>query len=142
MLFIFIMYFDSDKFDKWEEETHIPKATFDMVNFIAEKIGCSPVQEETIHIHNRGGQVVGYGKGFSITHCTSSLLDGPSTDYSSAFTKWLKGLGFKIENSYGDNGMDSATNWHDTFWTHDFIYNPSIVWEEEFIVWEDKDYNE
>lgn len=38
------MYFDNEKFGKWEDETHIPKAIFDMVNFIAEKVGCSPIE--------------------------------------------------------------------------------------------------
>lgn len=136
------MRFNHEKFNKWEEETHIPKPIFDMCNFIADKIGCGPIFEETIKIYNRGGYVVGYGKGFSLTHCTSSLLDGPSVDYSDTIKKWLKGLDFSIENSYGDNGMDSSTNYHDTYWTHEFIYNPSIVYDDEFTIWEESDYND
>ena len=129
------------KFEKWENETHIPEKVMDMVNFIAEKIGYGGgIEEETIKIYNRGGYVIGYAKGFSITHCTFSYADGPSADYSDEFTKWLKGLGFRIENSYGDNCMDYETNWHDTFWTNEFVYEPSEVMEEEFIQWEEKDY--
>ena len=136
------MKFDYKKFAKWENETHIPKEVMDIVNAVAEKIGCGMVDEQTIEIFNRGGQVVGYAKGFSLTHCTSSYETGPTHDYSSAMAKWLKGLGFTIENSYGDNGLDSATNRHDTFWTHDFTYKPTEVWDEEFIIYEDKDYIE
>lgn len=136
------MKFDYEKFDKWEEETHIPQDIFNMVNFIAEKVGCGEVVEETIRIYNRGGQVVGYGKGFSLVHCTSSYAEGPGIDYSDAMMKFLKGLGFSIENSYGDNGMDSSSNWQDTYWTHEFIYNPSIEYDEAFIIWEDSDYED
>lgn len=137
------MKFRHDKFREWENGNHIPEEIMNMVNFIAEKIGHGGgIDEETINLYNRGGYVYGYAKGFSITHCTSSYADGPSVDYSGAFAKWLKGLGFRIENSYGDNGMDSATNWHDTYWTHEFIYEPSEVMEDAFIQWEEKDYVE
>lgn len=136
------MKFNQDAFDKWEEKTHIPQDVMNMVNFIAEKVGCGSVEEKTIHIYNRGGFVIGYGKGFSLTHCTSSYADGPSVDYSSVMKEWLQGLGFVIENSFGDNGMDSASNWHDTFWTNEFLYKPSEVYEERFIIWEDSDYND
>ena len=137
------MKFRQDKFEKWENETHIPKSIMDMVNFIAEKIGHGGgIEEETIRVVNCWGVEIGYAKGSSISHCTSSYADGPSTDYSGAFKKWLVGLDFSINNSYGDNGMDSATNWHDTFWHHDFIYNPSEIGENAFIEWEESDYVE
>ena len=134
------MRLDLERFRKWEEDTHIPERVMDMVNFIAEKVGCGFIDEKTITLRNRGGYTYAYVKGFSLTHCTSSYEDGPSTDYSDEMAMWLKGLDFTIENSFGDNGMDSVTNWHDTFWTHEFIYNPSLVYEEEFAVWEDEDY--
>lgn len=136
------MYFDVRKFNKWEQETHIPERIMEMVNFISEKVGCGLIEEETITMYNRGGFSYAYAKGFSLTHCTSSYADGPSPDYSDVMAKWLKGLDFTIENSHGDNGMDSATNWHDTFWTHEFIYKPTIIYDEKFEVWEDKDYEE
>lgn len=136
------MKFDYEKFEKWENEIHIPQAVMDIVNAVAEKIGCTPVEEETIEIQNRVGEVIGYAKGFSLTHCTSSYETGPTPDYSMAMSKWLKGLGFSIENSYGNNGMDSSSNWHDTHWTHEFTYKPTQVWEESFIIWEDGDYEE
>ncbi len=135
------MKFLQEQFNKWEEDTHIPVEVMNMVNFIAEKIGHGGgIEEETIYIRNRGDYVIGYAKGFSITHCTSSYEDGPEVDYSGVFAKWLKGLGFKIENSYGDNGMDSAINWHDTFWTDEFICTSSEGSEERFIEWEEKEY--
>ena len=136
------MKIDNKAFRKWEDETHIPETIMTMVNAIAKQVGCGEVEEETIDILNRGGQVIGYAKGFSLTHCTSSLADGPSPDYSQEMAMWLRGLGFVIENSYGDNGMDSATNWQDTYWMHEFIYKPTKVYEESFIIWEDKDYIE
>lgn len=129
------------KFEKWENETHIPEKIMDMVNFIAEKIGHGGgIEEETIRIYNRGGYVIGYAKGFRISHCTFSYADGPSPDYSKEFIKWLKGLDFEIENSYGDNGMDYSTNWHDTYWTNEFIYKPSEVDYDQFVMYEEKDY--
>lgn len=38
--------------------------------------------------------------------------------------------------------MDSSTNWHDTFCSYDFMYKPSEVYEEKFIIWGDKDYSD
>ena len=136
------MKFNYDKFDEWEQNTHIPEGILKMVNTIGKEIGCGEVEEETIEIYNRGGQVIGWAKGFVLTHCTSSYADVPSTDYSKEMAKWLKGLNFTIENSYGDNGMDSSTNWHDTFWQNEFTYKPTEVFEEQFITWEDGDYEE
>lgn len=85
------------------------------------------------------GVTIGYAKGFTISHCTSSYADGPSADYSGEFKKWILGLEFSLNNSYGDNGMDSSTNWHDTFWHNDFIYTPTRISENEFIEFEDRD---
>ena len=136
------MKYDLKAFSKWEKETHIPEKIMTMVNAIAKQVGCDEVEEETINIFNRDGQVIGYAKGFKLVHCTSSYADGPSPDYSQEMAMWLKGLNFIIENSYGDNGMDFSTNHHDTFWTHEFIYKPTEVGEESFVIWEDSDYIE
>ena len=130
------MIFKQDKFNNWEDNTHIPEKVMDMVNFIADKIGHDGViKEETIIIYNRGGHMIGYAKGFRISYCTFSYADGPSPDYSKEFAKWLKCLDIEIENSFGDNGMDYSTNWHDTYWTNEFIYKPSEVSEDCFIEW-------
>lgn len=138
------MYFDNKKFREWEDTTHIPKEIMDMVNWIAEKIGY-PVDEETITIRNRFDEAIGFAKGFTISHCTSSYEDGPSVDYAPTFIKWLEGLGFEQSASYGDNGMDSATNWHDTYWHKEIIYKPSIIYDD-FKVFEsdeeEEDYRE
>lgn len=133
--------FNTERFHKWEEETHIPKELWDMVTFICEKVGADISDEHTITMYNRGGYPYGYGKGFSFTYCTSSYADGPSVDYSKVLLKWLKGLGFRIENSYGDNGMDSSTNWQDTFWTYEFICDETVVDDYIFMDYKDEDYD-
>ena len=53
------------------------------------------------------------------------------------FMRWPKGLGFRIENSYGDNGLDSATNWHDTWWHNEISYEPTLVDSNAFYDWYD-----
>lgn len=136
------MKFDYEKFHEWEENVHIPEKIMTMANAIANQVGCGAIEEETIDIYNRGGQVIGWAKGFSLVHCTSSYSEGPSTDYSKEMAMWLKGLGFVIENSFGDNGMDSSSNWQDTYWTDQFIYKATETFEEQFIIWEDGDYEE
>ena len=128
------MKFDEEAFNKWQAETHIPYDIMDMVNYIAEKLGYDKVIEETtIDLYDYYGCIFGHAKGFTISHCTSSYADGPSADLSGAFSKWLCGLDFKIANSYGDNGMDYATNGRDTYWYNEFIYEPSIVVENKFV---------
>ena len=147
------MKFDYKAFDKWEKENHIPEQVKRIVNAVLKSEGYGEpfgeidrdngitTNEETIYICNRIGNIVGYGKGFSMSYCTSSLADGSEPDCK-YLINFIKGLGFVIENSHGDNGMDSSTNYHDTFWSYDFMYKPSEVFEEEFIIWEDKDYND
>ena len=134
--------FDQDAYDKWENETHIPQEVMEMVSHVAEKIGMGPVEETVVQITNRWGDTIGYGKGISLTHCTSSYADGPSTDYSSVFAKWCKGLGFEECGSHGDNGMDSATNWHDTYWTNEFVYEGTEIYNqdlEHFVPYDEND---
>lgn len=139
--------FNQEKYEKWANTDQIPRSVKDMVKYVTEKVGC-PVEddEEVIVLRNRGGYTYAYGKGFTISYCTYSLADGPGVDYSGTLIKWLKGIGFSIENSYGDNGMDSATNYNDTYWNYDFVYKPSIVSIEKFEDWDgnedDEDYDE
>lgn len=123
------MIFNHERFEKWEKENSIPTKIMDMVDWIAEKIGY-PVEEETIPIRNRFGVTCGFARGFIVTHCTSSYEEGPSVDYTPEFIKWLGGLGFELGDSYGDNGMDSASNWHDTYWHKEIIYKPSIIYDD------------
>lgn len=82
-------------------------------------------EQEDIILRNRGGWAYAKGNGVSYSYCTSSLLDGPGYDYSKEFDFMLKALGFEKVYSGGDNGMDSATNWQDTYWTYTWIYCPS-----------------
>lgn len=117
-------------FSEWESNTHIPQKVMNMVNAIAKQVGCGEVEEETIYVYNIYGYIVGYAKGFALTHCTYNLSDGASPDYSSEMEMWLKGLDFSIENSYGDNGK--LSNGRDCYWWDEFIYNPSKVWKEAF----------
>ena len=42
------------------------------------------------------------------------------------FMKWIEGLGFEVCGSYGDNGLDSATNGHDTYWNTEIAYTETI----------------
>ena len=123
------MFFNNKRFSEWEQENTIPKNVMDMVNWIAEKIGY-PVYEETINLKNRFGQTIGFARGFVVSHCTSSYETGPTVDYAPEFIKWLCGLGFELGESYGDNGMDSTTNWHDTFWHKEIIYAPSKTYDD------------
>lgn len=144
------MKYDYEKLCKWEDGLHIPMEVKKIVNAVMDALDMRRVfvldgdedemHEETIHCRNRGGYVYARGKGFTLTFCTSSYADGPETDPRYVID-FIKGLGFVIENSHGDNGMDSATNWHDTFWTYEFLYEPSRVYEEEFEIWEEEDYD-
>jgi hypothetical protein len=147
------MKFDYEKFDKWESENHIPEQVKRIVNAVLVSEGyeepfppidkecVQTTNEETITIRNRGGYICARGKGISLSYCTSSYADGSESDCK-YLINFIKGLGFTIENSYGDNGMDSSSNWHDTYWTYDFLYEPSTVYEEEFEIWEDSDYED
>ena len=103
------------RFNAWQEGTHIPEDVMKMVEMIAEKIGLS-VYETTVDYRNVWDDIIGVAKGFRLSYCTSSLEDGPSEDMAPVFMKWIKGLGFEVCGSYGDNGLDSATNGHDTYW--------------------------
>ena len=86
------MKFDYEAFDKWENENHIPEQVKRIVNAVLKSEGyeepfgkidtdCgNTTNEGTISIRNRGGHVIGYGKGFSMSYCTSSLESGPDVD--------------------------------------------------------------
>lgn len=132
---------NDEAFRKWEEETHIPEDVMKMVEIVCKQIGIE-VYEKTIEYHNRGGHIYAFAKGFELAHCTSSYEDGPSEDMTPVFMKWLGGLGFHVENSYGDNGMDSATNWHDTFWFNEIAYDATMVYDDEFWYYEDDEEEE
>ena len=134
------MRFNEAKYEEWAESSQIPEDVMTIVQAVCKEIGIGELGEQVIFMRNRGGYIYGYGKGFALTHCTSSLSDGPSLDYTPTFIKFLGGLGFRVENSYGDNGRDSATNWHDTFWTKEVIYVPSIIYSEEFEEYDDEEY--
>ena len=127
---------NSERFEKWENETHIPEDVMKMVEIVSEQIGVC-VEETTIEHRNRGGYIYGFSKGFVLSHCTSSYEDGPSGDMTPVFMRWLGGLGFEVANSYGDNGLDSATNWHDTWWHNEIYYCNTFVEDGDFWDWQD-----
>ena len=127
---------NSERFEKWENETHIPEDVMKMVEIVSKQIGIC-VEETTIEHRNRGGYIYGFSKGFVLSHCTSSLEDGPSEDMTPVFMRWLGGLGFETANSYGDNGLDSATNWHDTWWHNEIYYCNTFVEDGDFWDWQD-----
>lgn len=130
---------NQDRYDEWVENTHIPQNIMDMVKFVCEKMGMCPPEEEVVDVRNVWGETIGVCKGFSISHCTSSYSDGPSPDYSKELQMWLGGLGFEIVGSHGDNGLDSETNWHDTYWTHDFGYSETTKYLDAFYDYDDDD---
>ena len=113
---------NSGRFDKWENETHIPEDVMKMVEMIAEKIGIS-VYETTVDYRNAWGESIGVAKGFQLSYCTSSLEDGPSEDMTPVFMKWIEGLGFEVCGSYGDN---------DTYWYTEIAYTETIRMLEDF----------
>ena len=126
---------DELKFCAWERKIHIPSEVKRIVRAVF--VECNMVdpfpydEEETIRLHNRGGWLYAVGKGFTMRYRTSSMEDGPDVD-PKYIIDFIKGLGFVIENSHGDNGMDSATNWHDTWWQYDVLYKPSLTYIETF----------
>jgi hypothetical protein len=133
--------FDNEKFQKWQEETHIPDDIMGMVKHVCEKIGIMmPMEEETITYKNRGGYAYAFGKGFTLEYRTSSYEDGPGIDYSKTLLKFIKGLGFEIVDSYGNNGMDER--YYESYWYYDFVYRPSVEMIESFMIWGDEDYDE
>lgn len=136
--------FNYDKFDQWVEETKIPESIMRMVKAVSRELELYLDEDcvEVLYLQNRYGENYACAKGFRFTHCTSSLSDGPSHDYSKDFMKWMQGVGFEYWDSYGDNGMDSSTNWRDTFWTVEIAYEPSKVYLDEFYDYDDDDYDE
>lgn len=135
------MKFNYEKFEEWERTTHIPEDVMEIVEIVSQQIDV-PIVEETLTYQNRGGRIYAYAKGFRIVHCTSSLIDGPGVDKTPTFMRWLGGLGFEVSDSYGDNGMDSATNYRDTYWTKEVAYLPSKVDRDKFLEWCDDDEDE
>lgn len=104
-----------------KEFEHLPdKVGYALSNI--EKVFGINFNEVEVVLKNRGGLAYAKGWGVSYSYCTSSLLDGPSYDYSDEFKTMLRALGFELANSYGDNGLDSSTNWQDTYWTYEWIF--------------------
>lgn len=126
---------NQQRYEEWIENTHIPEDVMTIVNAVCEKIGIY-VEEDVVLYRNIYGEPYASAKGFHISHCTSSYATGPTTDMAPVLIKWLSGLGFEVCASYGDNGMDSATNWNDTYWTEDIAYKPTIVYDEVFYDWD------
>ena len=129
------------RYEDWQENTHIPEDVMIMVNAVCEKIGIY-VEESVVLYRDIWGKPYASAKGFQISHCTSSYETGPTVDMTPVFMKWLGGLGFEVCASYGDNGMDSGTNWHDTYWTKEVAYQPTTVYDEKFYDWDDDDDDE
>lgn len=138
--------FNEQRYNKWVEETNIPNDVMAIVEAVSKYVGY-PLDKDCIEVvteRNRYGDIIYSYKGFQITHCTSSYATGPTADYTGVLIKWLGGLGFKVVNSYGDNGMDSATNWHDTYWTKEIAYMGTRKYEGDFWDYPDdcEDYDE
>lgn len=119
------------RFNAWVEKTHIPEDVMKMVEMIAEQIGIS-IEEITVDYRNVWGDTVGVAKGFRLSYCTSSYEDGPSENMTPVFMKWLGGLGFMVCGSFGDNVLDSSTNWHDTYWYDEIAYADTLRMLDDF----------
>ena len=114
---------DTDKF------AIFPDKVANALRNIEKVFGIEFEVDEEIPLLNRGGWAYAVGKGLRYSYCTSSMLDGPGYDYSKEFNIMLKGLGFEQANSFGDNGLDSATNFQDTYWNYEYLYSPSKRYE-------------
>ena len=92
-----------------------------------------PTEEDDfdiIYLRNRGGYVYATGYGFTYSYRTFSLEDGSEIDLSDELKFYLKAIGFKIENSYGDNGMDPyGSGYRDTYWNYDFILERTLEYD-------------
>lgn len=114
------------KAQKEVEEYKMPSKYIALLQRISDVFGVYIETPHPIMIVNRGGYGIGYGLGFTLQHRTSSIADGPDYDYKNEIMSILKSCGFAVERSYGDNGLDYSTNWHDTYWNYDIVYQPSI----------------
>lgn len=92
-----------------------------------------PTEEDDfdiIYLRNRGGYVYATGYGFTYSYRTFSLEEGSEIDLSDELKFYLKAIGFKIENSYGDNGMDPyGSCFRDTYWNYDFILERTLEYD-------------
>lgn len=125
------------RFNAWVEGTHIPEDVMKMVEMIAEKIGIS-VYETTVDYRNVWDDTIGVAKGFTLSHCTSSYEGGPTEDMTPVFMKWVKGLGFEVCGSFGDNGLDSSTNGYDTYWYNEIAYTETLRMLDDFYDYYDR----
>jgi hypothetical protein len=114
-----------------KEEYHsnteeLPSKTLNLIKKCEEIFNCKIEIKDKVYLYDGSGSQIAVGPGVSVTHRTGSMSSGPSDDYSEEIFKFLKHNGFIKSNSYGDNGMDSATNHRDTYWTKEFIYKPKM----------------
>jgi hypothetical protein len=105
-----------------------------MLSQISKVLGIDlPTEEDEfniIYLRNRGGYVYATAYGFTYSRCTSSIENGPSIDFSDELKFYLKAIGFRIENSYGDNGMDPyGSCYRDTYWNYDFILERTLEYD-------------
>lgn len=104
---------------------HLPAKVGYALERIEEVFGITFTETEVI-LRNLGGWAYAKGWGVEYSYCTFSYMDGPHYDYHDEFDNMLRGLGFDMERSFGDNGLDSSTNWHDTYWSYQYVYKKSV----------------
>ena len=123
--------------DKWKsnkisqvEESYsnfeIPQKILNLIDKCEKIFSCEITVKDRVYLYDGGGNKIAIGAGISLTHTTSSISDGPSHDYSEEIFSFLKHARFEKSNSFGDNGMDSSTNYEDTYWIDEFIYTPTM----------------
>lgn len=123
-------YTEYKEYCEEEEMLMLPEKVFNICQMI-EKMFNIGFSFEDIEYFNRGGYVYAKAAGFRYSYCTFSVETGPDLDYREEIAAILKGLGFEIANSYGNNGLDPAANYgDDCYWHYEFAYSPSKKWIE------------
>lgn len=110
------------------DELILPEKIYNICQMIEKMFNISFCYGDVTY-YNRGGYSYAKSAGFSYTYCTFSMESGPDVDYRNEIALILKGLGFEIENSHGNNGLDPASNnGQDCYWCYEFSYKPSIIY--------------
>lgn len=108
----------------------LPEKIFNICQMIEKMFNIS-FSYDNVEYYNRGGWRYAKAAGFSYTYCTFSMESGPDVDYRNEIEMILKGLGFEVANSHGNNGLDPAESYgRDCYWTYEFAYTKSRVYTD------------
>lgn len=110
---------------EYNPESKVPQKVVTLLDRMEKLFGVCFDYHPAFKLYNRGGWPYAEVEAFSYSVCTSSCAEGPDIDWSDEIKQILLNLGFFCHGA-GDNGMDSATNWQDTYWTYYFCYKPTL----------------